>query len=94
MNSNVQPTAGQVNDPALAFKTVMATAIERALEADPALTKKSIAMDLGVSQSALSHWLSPETQFSIPGHLIPRFCQLVGDDSLIWHLHTIYGGAR
>lgn len=89
MNSSVQPTAGQVHDPALAFKRVMARSI-----LESAIPKKVIAIDLGVTQSALSHWLSEETTFTIPGHLIPGFCRLVGDDALLWHLQAQFGGVR
>lgn len=85
MNHNLQPTAGQVHDPALAFKRVM----ERSI-LESAIPKKVIAIDLGCTPSALSHWLSEETTFTLPGHLIPTFCRIVGDDALLWHLH---GGA-
>lgn len=73
------------NPEAFEFKAVMADAIEAS-----GIPKKVIAIDLGVSGPDLSHWLSDKTGFTMPGHLIPRFCEIVRDNSLIWHVQSAY----
>lgn len=90
MSTSVGSTPLVINDPALDFKRVMAASIDRWLEEDISRTKKALAMDLGHTQADLSHWLSASTRFTLPGHLVPAFCRLVGDNSLIWHISAMY----
>ena len=90
MTTNIVPALSPSNAPALAFKRVMSASIDRWLEEDITRTKKALAMDLGHTQADLSHWLSTSTRFTLPGHLVPAFCRLVGDNSLIWHISASY----
>lgn len=81
LHSQGQSNDHGVQQEALEFKHLMDACIGRS-----GLQHKAIASDLGVSDSTLSHWISPSCKFTMPAHLVPTFCQLVGDDSLIWHL--------
>lgn len=73
------------------FKQCMEASIERAMESDPTISKKSIAMDLGYTPPDLSHWLSLRCPKStMPGHLVPLFCRIVRDNSLIWLVQEAY----
>lgn len=82
---------GAREDFSIACKRVMEASIERAMEADPGLSKKAIALEMGYTQTDLAHWLSPRCPRStIPAHLVPLFCQIVGDNSLLWLLQEAY----
>lgn len=73
------------------LKSCMEACIEKAMEADPTVSKKSIAMDLGYTPADLSHWLSPRCPKStMPAHLVPLFCRLVHDNALIWLVQEAY----
>ena len=74
----------------VAFKSVMIASIDRWLEADAQNSKKALALDLGCSPTDLSHWISDKTYFTMPGHLVPLFCSIVGDNSLLWLGQTLY----
>ena len=88
--SNIVFEQPRINDPVIDFKTVMAKSIDRWLEEDVSRTKKALAIDLGATQADLSHWLTSKTSFTLPGHLVPAFCRIVGDNSLIWHITASY----
>lgn len=77
--------AHSVNSDALEIKRIMAESIQRASEVY-GLTKKSLSIDLGLDpetgMSILSHYLSPRCGFTIPAHLVRRFCELTHDWTL------------
>jgi transcriptional regulator with XRE-family HTH domain len=50
------------------------------------LQQKQIAIELGVPDSWISHWKSDESETCIPGDMIPLFCAITGDFSLLDHL--------
>lgn len=75
---------------AFAFKRLMQQTIARFLEDNPTSSKKAIAIDLGATSADLSHWLSDRTSYTLPAHLVPRLCRIVGDNSLLWHLLEEY----
>jgi hypothetical protein len=78
-------THGHINGETLAFKRAMEIAIGLSR---PAVPKKCIAIDLGYQPSDLSHWLSEHSASTLPGHLIPAFCRIVGNDHLMHHLQS------
>lgn len=76
---------------ALEFKRIMQASVERAEEENPSISKKSIALDLGYTPADLSHWLSPKCPRStMPAHLVPLFCHLTGDNTLLWLMQEAY----
>jgi hypothetical protein len=77
------------------LKSVMDACIARAMEEDPSVSKKSIAMNLGYTQADLSHWLSPKCpKTTMPSHLMPLFCILVRDNTPLWMIQEAYEKGR
>ena len=76
---------------AFEFKALMGSQLELYLDNHPGESKKTFAGKLEDASSAdLSHWLSFQMRCTMHGHLVPLFCQLVGDNSLNWHLQEQY----
>ena len=71
-----------VNEELIEFKRVMEHAIFLSRK-----DKKVIAIEFDVPASALSHWISSRTVFSMPGHMINLFCTVVGNDLLRRHVN-------
>jgi hypothetical protein len=71
----------------------MQTSLERFLEENVDWNKTRVAAELEATPADLSHWLSPLCGFTIPGHKIPRYCLIVHDNSLIWHIESKYAEA-
>lgn len=90
MGACVIPNPREVKALSVAFKQTMSASIDRWIEADPGNSKKALAIDLGCSQADLSHWISDKTSYTMYGHLVPLFCSIVGDNSLIWLGTTLY----
>lgn len=64
------------------------------LEEHPEESKKTVAAALGASSADLSHWLSRQTGYTMPAHLVPLFFRVVGENSLLWHLQDQYEKGR
>ena len=88
--TSIEPFERSGNPEAIAFKQVMTASIERFLEDHPDASRKRIALDLGATPADLSHWTSAKTSFTLPGHLVPLFCQILNDNALLWHLESVY----
>lgn len=73
--------AHPVNSESLEVKKIMAESLARA-KAIYGITKKVVALDLGVEAAVLSHYLSPKCGFTIPAHLVRRFCESTRDWTL------------
>jgi len=89
--TSVWPDALFLHDDAIEFKRIMENSIQRAMDQDHTLTRKRIAMELGATPSDLSHWLSSKTRFTMPGHLIKRFCAICKDNELAYFAFTEEG---
>lgn len=48
--------------------------------------KKDAAIDMGVDPSALSHWISDESETALPVDLLNLFCASTGDYSVLRYL--------
>lgn len=70
------------NDLSIACKRKMEGSIADWLARDAHASKKRLAMELGVPQTTLSHWLSSRTGMTIPAHLVGEFCRITGSWSL------------
>lgn len=81
MNVKVFYQSHPCNSEALEIKRLMAEAIVRA-KVLYGTTKKMIAIDLGVPEPVLSHYLSLKCGFTIPSHLVRRFCNSTRDWTL------------
>ena len=73
--------AHPVNSESLEVKRIMAEALARA-KALYGISKKMVALDLGVPDAVLSHYLSVRCGFTIPAHLVRRFCVATRDWTL------------
>lgn len=73
--------AHEVNSESLEIKRIMVDAVDRARKLY-GITKKMIAADLGVPDAVLSHYLSVRCGFTIPAHLVRRFCVATRDWTL------------
>jgi len=71
------------NDLSVACKQKMVDSIADWISRDPLASKKRLAIELGVPQTTLSHWLSFKTGMTIPAHLVGEFCRVTGS----WSLH-------
>lgn len=75
------------NSAALEIKRIMAESIERA-KVLYGTSKKQIAIDMGLpvekngGSPILSHYLSPNTGYTIPAHLVRPFCESTRDWTL------------
>lgn len=78
MDSKILFQTYPANSESLAFKRIMADAIE-----DWGGSKKALAIELGISQSDLSHYLSVKCGYTLPAHLIVPFCEVTGNWELI-----------
>lgn len=85
MNEKIYYQFIPCNTEALACKSIM----ERSIRFS-GLSKKSIAIDLGVGFNTLRHWLSRTCRVTIPAHLVRQFCLLTGD----WALYRYMGKRR
>jgi hypothetical protein len=71
----------------------MQGSLERFLEENDDWNKTRVAAELHATSADLSHWLSPQCPFTLPGHKVHRYCQIVHDNALIWHIQSKYGEA-
>lgn len=78
---------------AFEFKRIMQTSLERFLEENEDWNKTRVAAEMESTPADLSHWLSPLCPFTIPGHKVPRYCRIVRDNALIWHIESKYAEA-
>lgn len=63
------------------FKAIMLDAIMASGK-----QKKEVAYDLGYQSDDMSHWLSLHCPSSMPSHLIPAFCRIVGNRMVLEHV--------
>lgn len=82
-----------INPEALEFKTLMSACLDRYLDENLSESKKTVAGKLGASRADLSHWISLQTNFTIPSHKLPLFCRIVGSNALLWHVQDKYEAA-
>lgn len=71
------------NNLSIACKQKMRDAIADWKTRDPEASQKRLAIELGVADTTLTHWLSSKTGYTIPAHLVGEFCKITGS----WSLH-------
>lgn len=78
------------SDEAFEFKRIMQASLDRFLEENEEWNKTRVALEMESTSADLSHWLSFQCSFTPPAHKVPKFCRIVRDNSLLWHLQEQY----